>query len=108
MEKVTGKFCQPSGDIRVRTFDVAAYKKMSEKEGRTMTAIMRKAAKNIADRYPEQVHSEAHLSVDDMPIRGLGKSGEKIKQICSQLGVSVSDFMKIELYNELVLKKKIA
>lgn len=108
MGKVNAVPCAPCTSIHVWKVDISAYRVIAQKDGRNMTSILRKASRSIADKYPDDMYCDPCNVVQHMEVRSLGQSGNKIKQICSQLGVSVSDFMKIELYNELVLKKKIA
>ena len=98
----------PSGEIRIQNVRSRAYQELSKRQGITMNRILRKKLVEVLDEYPDDIPVNP-TSPYEIFISGLSpKRIQKLNAICANLGVSVSDFMKVKLYDDNLkaLKKK--
>lgn len=100
------RFCEPSNKIVLRRVRGNEYYNMSRDRMETMSGMLCTAAKMIVKKYkPEQMEFQKDVS-SCIEITMPSEVSAAIREICAKLNVSTSDFMKIELYNQLILKNK--
>ena len=97
MEK--SKFCHPPDTIRISGVITRAYKDEAAHLGWTAQKLMRKKIRSALAQFPDDITLPEDLDVHELIVVGVGKDAKKVRQICAAINVSVSDFLKVQLFS---------
>jgi 2C-methyl-D-erythritol 2,4-cyclodiphosphate synthase len=91
--------CQPCIELAIRRVRGSHFQQEATKKGIPMTRVLRQKLMIVIDKYKhtENIDSAVYATIK---LNVTPKENEQLRQICHSLGVSVSDFLKITLYNE--------
>lgn len=101
----SGVPCQPCVVTRIFGIRKEAYKEIARKKGDTMTNVLRNEIAQIVTQYPDTFPISSEMSVSEIKIEKLGHCKDKLQRICAFLNVDTSDFLKIKLYDKLLLNE---
>lgn len=97
MEK--SKFCHPPDTIRIWAVQTKEYKEEAAKLGWTAQKLMRKKIRSALAQFPDEIEMPGNIDVHELIVVGVGKDAKKVRQICAAINVSVSDFLKVQLFS---------
>jgi hypothetical protein len=93
------KFCHPPDTIRISGVISRTYKDEAAHLGWTAQKLMRKKIRSALAQFPDEITLPEDLDVHELIVVGVGKDAKKVRQICSAINVSVSDFLKVQLFS---------
>ena len=99
------KKCQPCRDIRIYNVRNTAYQDVHKRPGVYMSTIIRKQIRDIVSAYPDDLPAFNGPALE-ICINGLGDDKHKVTAIANALGVSVSDFLKVKLFEDQLKDEK--